>query len=94
MALVSRAVIQNKTMTVWDMLMNGSDESQHIYGVIQNEPYNLKVDARGTKLAYQEPIKITYSRTQRTVRFTSKEFDYSQSGLPQDVEFAIAIGLW
>ena len=61
--------------------------------MIQNEPYNLKVNTRGIKLAYQEPIKITYSRTQRTVRFTSKEFDYSQSGLPQGVEFAVAIGL-
>ena len=41
-------------------------------------------------LTDKDPITVTYSKTERTVKFTSKNFDYSQENLP-DKEFAIHI---
>ena len=52
--------------------------------------YSRRGISHAKQLPSSEPITITYNKKERTVKFTSKNFDYSQSNLPQK-DFAIAI---
>ena len=64
----------------------------HAYIVSQREnaPNNLRVWKRlGGNLPADEPIVITYDKSIETVRFTSKTFEYYQTDLPSDVDFAV-----
>lgn len=56
----------------------------------KNTPANLKTNRSGSDLTDKDPITVTYSKTERTVKFTSKNFDYSQKNLPQK-DFALSI---
>ncbi len=47
----------------------------------------------GDNLSADEPIRIRYSKASKKVTFTLGDFIYSQTGLPDDVDFAIAVGL-
>ena len=49
-----------------------------LYGVYgeKHVPTNVKVNRKGSNLTSKDPITITYSKKDRTVHFTSKEFDY------------------
>ena len=54
-------------------------------------PANLKkTRSPESELKRDDPITITYSKKDRTVHFTSKEFDYYQNNLPQK-DFAISM---
>ena len=59
--------------------MDKEDSSIELYGVgfYANSPANLKKNRSGPKLTDKDPITVTYSKTERTVKFTSKNFDYS-----------------
>ena len=54
---------------------------------------NLKTHRRDDdNLTAEDPVTVTYSKVDRTVKFTSKNFEYSQENLPEK-EFAMAIEL-
>ena len=77
-----------------DNLYEKEDPNAHIYGVrnSDNLPCNLKVSRKGSKLHYTDPITVTYSKKDRTVKFSSKNFDYYQTDLP-DKDFGIYVWL-
>ena len=55
---------------------------------------NLKKDSsNGKKLPNSSPITMEYDRQAQTVRFTSTNFTYSQTGIPKDITFAVGVGL-
>ena len=65
-----------------------------IYGVDDGKvPCNLKtLTEPSKKLPYSSPITLEYDRQAQTVKFTSDEFAYYQTGLPEDVVFSV--GVW
>ena len=76
-------------------LVDEEDSTIPAYGVYgySNNPSNLKTNSSGSKLPHTEPIFLEYNRESQTVKFTSKNFDYIQSGVPKDITFAIGVGL-
>lgn len=77
-------------------LWNKEDPSTLAYGVrFGVTPCNLTpTDNRpGGSLSSAEPIRIRYSKASKKVTFTLGDDIYSQTGLPDDVDFAIAVGL-
>ena len=65
------------------------------YGVCgaENYPHNLKTNSSGSPLPHTEPITLEYDRKAKTVKFTSKNFDYYQTNVPKDVTYAIGVFL-
>ena len=78
-----------------DSLDEKQDPNVPAYGVYTspNWPCNLKVNSSGSPLPHTEPITVEYDREAQTVKFTSKNFDYSQTGVPKDVTFAVGVTL-
>ena len=81
----------NKVYNLWKK----EDPSTWAYGVYgsSNAPCNLKTNSKGPGIK-NEPIDIVYDRQEGTVKFTSKNFDLYQTGLPKDVDFCLAVTLW
>ena len=77
-------------------LMDKEDSTIPVYGVrnSSNTPSNLKKNSSGSKIPHTEPIFLEYDRQSQTVKFTSKNFDYHQTGVPQDITYAIYVALY
>ena len=75
-----------------DSVLNKEDPNVYAYGVFgsYHEPCNLKTNSNnGLELSMSDPITLEYDREAQTVTFTSKVFNYSQTGIPKDVRFAV-----
>ena len=68
--------------------------SYGIYPSCDDCPYNVKKAFSHGELSFNEPINILYNRQARTVEFFSKTFEYTQTALPKNVDFAIWLSLW
>ena len=70
-----------------DSVYNKEDPSVYAYGVYEysNTPCNLKKITSGSHLSYTDPITLEYKKEAQTVTFTSKKFNYSQTGIPKDI---------
>ena len=93
MCLLDVRIPLEQCETKLDSLRNREDSSVPAYGVgyTANEPHNLKINSMGLEILKTEPIILEYDREAQTVRFTSKIFDYSQTGVPKDVTYAIGV---
>ena len=54
-------------------------DKSEMYGVycFSLDKFNLNGNKPNGKLTAKDPITITYNKKERTVKFTSKNFDYS-----------------
>ena len=86
----------NKIASVW----NKEDPGTWAYAVMpghrnSNHNFNLKtiINQKVGRISQDESVTVTYDKEARTVRFTSSYFDLYQTGLPEDVDFCLAVTL-
>ena len=95
-ALVAKSIPVGKCLSKLESLCNKEDPSTWAYGIaFGNTPCNLTPTTDlDDDLPMKEPIKISYDRTNRKVTFTLGADVYTQTGLPEGIDFAIAVGLY
>ena len=84
LALMAHQIPVDQCRKKFYSLRNKDDPEALVYGLYPQDQYrfNLKGDSNGSHIPRDEPIIINYSKKDQTVSFTSKTFDFSQTGLP------------